>query len=89
LDLALDEKDPLLDHIVDIEWLLLQVNFLREGANASNHFAGAIAISDDPIECSPHLIQARRILTQPSKRRLAVCDHAGERLIYFVSDRCG
>ena len=86
---AADENDHLPDHVVDIEWDHLGRRLAREGPDALDDIAGAVAVSHNASRGLPRFLEIRPVRFEPEQASVRIGDDCGQRLIDLVRDGCG
>src|SRR5271163_3842733 len=87
INLPANQRDDLVDELIDIELCSFERSFLGEPAGAGNHVARAPRAADHLFDRASRLIESRRLKVEPSQARVAIGDDASERLVDFVRDR--
>src|SRR6516162_1301348 len=75
------------NHLVDIDWLPSLVGRLEQGANAVEHFAGAVTIADDLLQSCPYLLMIGWGHSKKPECRIAICHNCCKGLPDLVRNR--
>ena len=86
---ASGQGDDVEDSAIDVHEILPRGCFLDEVTNLVDDLAASLGVIDNVIERLPHLLQARRLRTEPAQRGLGVGKRCGDGLADFVGDRGG
>src|SRR5260370_13514530 len=87
--LTLHQGDNLLDDVIEVERRRLRVGLFRERTDATDHLSRPLGALDDVLSGATRFVQVGSFAVEPAQASLGVGDDGGERLVYFMGDRCG
>ena len=82
------QPNHLANRLIDVERVLWGGSRLIKGTKSVDDFAGPAIVVDDILERIPHFNEVRWISFQEAQRSLRVGHCGGERLLYFMANRC-
>src|SRR6202047_1760275 len=84
---TLDQRNDLLEDVIDVEWHLLDAGLLGQRPDALYHFTGAIPVVYDPFNRTARCVQVGSSAVEPAQAGLGVGDDGGERVVHFMGGR--
>src|ERR1700689_5813934 len=71
---------------VQIDWLRVEISAFEHGADAFQHLACTLAVTDDPGHSRPHFVKIGGRIVEPENCRIAVCRDGPQWLSDLVND---
>ena len=88
-ELGPDERERLVDDVVEIEGKLPRLFFSEHRLDPPDHVIGALALRDHARHRQPDLVQIRRVAIEPPEAGFAIGHDRRQRLLHLMGDRGG